>query len=141
MNRTTLRKHNFKLLFETEFHPPERLEEQFDLYVNGLGFTGDESADPESVSEEDIEYMRRKFFGVVEALDDIDDRINEVAEGWTTSRMGKVELSILRLAYYEIKYEDDIPVAVAINEAVELAKTFGSDGSPSFVNGILAKLV
>ena len=55
--------------------------------------------------------------------------------------MGKVELTLLRLAVYEMKYDDDIPVGVAINEAVELAKTFGGDGSPAFINGILAKLV
>ena len=55
--------------------------------------------------------------------------------------MGKAELTILRLAVYEMKYDEDIPVGVAINEAVELAKKFGSEEAPAFVNGILAKLV
>jgi N utilization substance protein B len=55
--------------------------------------------------------------------------------------MGKVELTILRLALYEIKHDDDVPEKVAINEAVELAKKFGGDDSPAFINGILAKLV
>lgn len=68
-------------------------------------------------------------------------RINEIAKGWTTKRMGKVELTILRLALFEIQYDEDVPEKVAINEAVELAKKFGGDDSPSFVNGILAKLV
>ena len=57
------------------------------------------------------------------------------------SGMGKVELTILRLALYEIKHDDDVPEKVAINEAVELAKKFGGDDSPAFINGILAKLV
>ena len=72
---------------------------------------------------------------------EIDESINRVAKGWKTERMGKTDLTILRLAVYEMKYDDEIPVGVAINEAVELAKKFGSDDSPAFVNGILAKLV
>ena len=67
--------------------------------------------------------------------------VNQVAQGWKTSRMGKVDLTLIRLAVYEIKFEEDIPEGVAINEAVELAKSYGTDDSPSFINGILAKLV
>ena len=63
-----------------------------------------------------------------------------MAKGWKTSRMGKVDLTIIRLAVYELKYEEDIPTGVAINEAVELAKKYGTDTSSSFVNGVLAKL-
>ena len=66
--------------------------------------------------------------------------INEAATGWKTSRMGKVDLTLLRLAVYEIKFEEDIPTKVAINEAVELAKRYGTDSSPAFVNGVLAKI-
>ena len=65
----------------------------------------------------------------------------QITVNWTTRRMGKVELTILRLALYEIKHDDDVPEKVAINEAVELAKKFGGDDSPAFINGILAKLV
>ena len=71
----------------------------------------------------------------------LDEKINGVAEGWKTKRMGKAELTILRLASYEMKYDDEIPEKVAINEAVELAKKFGGKDSPAFINGILAKLV
>ena len=63
-----------------------------------------------------------------------------MAVGWKTQRMGKVDLTIIRLALYEILYDEDIPTGVAINEAVELAKRYGTDESPSFVNGVLAKL-
>ena len=66
--------------------------------------------------------------------------LNEAAEGWKVSRMGKVELSIMRLAAYEIRYDEDVPESVAINEAVEMAKTFGGDDSPAFINGVLGKL-
>lgn len=64
-----------------------------------------------------------------------------MAQGWKTSRMGKVDLTLIRLAVYEMKFEEDVPAGVAINEAVELAKAYGTDDSSSFVNGILAKLV
>ena len=70
----------------------------------------------------------------------IDGILNENAKGWKTSRMNKVDLTILRLAVYELKWDDEIPVGVAINEAVELAKRFGGDESPSFVNGVLGKV-
>ena len=65
--------------------------------------------------------------------------MNEKVQGWDTGRMGKVDLTILRLAVYEIVFDEEIPTSVAINEAVELAKKFGQDSSPAFVNGVLAK--
>ena len=73
-------------------------------------------------------------------MPEIDGILNENAKGWKTSRMNKVDLTILRLAVYELKWDDEIPVGVAINEAVELAKRFGGDESPSFVNGVLGKV-
>ena len=73
------------------------------------------------------------------ALPEIDKLINETAIGWDTQRMGKVELTIIRLAVYEIRFDETVPTGVAINEAVELAKKFGQEGSSGFVNGILAK--
>ena len=84
-------------------------------------------------------YIKGKCSAIFEKLDELDAAVNEVSTGWKTSRMGKVDLSIIRLALYEIKYEEDIPLKVSINEAVELAKKYGTDDSPSFVNGILAK--
>ena len=66
--------------------------------------------------------------------------LNASAKGWKTSRMGRVDLTILRLAVYEMKFDEDIPEKVAINEAVELSKKFGGDESPAFINGVLAKI-
>ena len=78
---------------------------------------------------------------IVEKKEEIDALLNTVSEGWKTSRMNRVDLTIMRLAVYEIKWDEDVPTGVAINEAVELAKKYSSDDGPSFVNGILAKVV
>ena len=69
----------------------------------------------------------------------MDEALFAKAEGWNKNRMGKVELTIFRLAIYEILKDDTVPTGVAINEAVELAKRYGQDNSGSFVNGVLAK--
>ena len=74
-------------------------------------------------------------------IPELDNMVNEHSVGWQTERMGKVDLTIIRLAVYEMKYDDDIPVSVAINEAVELAKRYGSENSPAFINGVLAKMI
>ena len=128
MTRRALREQVFKMLFRVEFHDAEEMKEQAVLF--------DEE---ESCSEKDKEYITKKFENIVEKITEIDAAVNEVAKGWKTTRMGKVDLTIIRLAVYEMKYEEDIPVKVAINEAVELAKQYGTDDSPAFVNGILAK--
>ena len=94
----------------------------------------------ENLSDTDREYIHNKVFGTIGKIEEIDDVIAGVAEGWKINRMSKVDLTIMRLAYYEMKFDDDIPVIVAINEAVELAKKYGGDDSSSFINGILAKL-
>ena len=129
MTRRALREQVFKMLFRVEFHDAEEMKEQAVLF--------DEE---ESCSEKDKEYITKKFENIVEKITEIDAAVNEVAKGWKTTRMGKVDLTIIRIAVYEMKYEEDIPVKVAINEAVELAKQYGTDDSPAFVNGILAKL-
>ena len=79
--------------------------------------------------------------GVEEKMGDIDARLEESSDNWSVSRMPVVDRSILRIAVYEMLYVDDVPVSVAINEAVELAKAFGGeDESPRFVNGVLGKI-
>ena len=125
------REHIFKLLFLIEFYGKEELEQQEQLYAEELA----------EAKEKDRIYIQEKYERIKEKLPQIDELLGSVSKGWRTERMGKVELTLLRLAVYEMKYDDDIPVGVAINEAVELAKTFGGDGSPAFINGILAKLV
>ena len=129
MTRRALREQVFMMLFRVEFHDTEEMTEQVDLF--------DEA---EECSEKDKEYILTKFNNILEKIDEIDAAINEVSKGWKTKRMGKVDLTLIRLAVYEMKYEEDIPVKVAINEAVELAKQYGTEESPAFVNGVLAKL-
>ena len=107
------------------------MEEQKTLYMENL----------EHITEKDQTYIQDKFKLICEKKETIDEKLNEISKGWKTSRMGKVELTILRLATYEIYYDEDVPEGVAINEAVELAKKFGGDESPAFVNGILGKMV
>ena len=93
------------------------------------------------VREEDKAYLKNRVQTVMLRIPELDEKINGVAEGWKTKRMGKVELTILRLALYELKDDGEIPEKVAINEAVELAKKFGGSEAPSFINGILAKFL
>ena len=94
----------------------------------------------EECSEKDKEYISNKFHNIVEKIDEIDTLINEHTTGWKTGRMNKVDLTILRLAVYEMKWDEDVPTGVAINEAVNLAKKYSSEDGASFVNGVLAKL-
>ena len=132
MTRSEMRELVFKLIFRVPFHDKNELREQIDYYFDGLT----------DVNEKDYEYIKNKALLVCELSDDIDEKINLVSEGWPVDRIGKAELAIMRLAVYEMLYDDDIPVNVAINEAVELAKSYGSDdNAASFVNGVLAKLV
>ena len=93
----------------------------------------------QEIRDEDAAYISGKSNRIIEKLDELDAMINRQAKGWTTQRMGKVDLTILRLAVYEIVFDDDVPTGVAINEAVELAKKFGQEESSGFVNGVLAK--
>jgi N utilization substance protein B len=130
VTRREEREHIFKLLFLIEFYKEDELEQQESMYFENLS----------DAKEKDRAYIRKKYENIRENLGQIDEQITEVAKGWRTERMGKVELTLLRLAVYEIKYDDDIPTGVAINEAVELAKIFGGEGSSAFVNGVLAKL-
>ena len=92
------------------------------------------------VSEEDRKFISNRVDAIAEKIDEIDEAINKAAVKWTTDRMSKVDLTILRLAYYEMKIDEDIPEKVAVDQAIELAKKYGTDDSPSFVNGVLAKL-
>ncbi|MBQ7839060.1 MAG: transcription antitermination factor NusB [Lachnospiraceae bacterium] len=130
MNRRELREQIFTLLFRVEFNEKDEMEQQCALF-----FEDEENA----ASEKDIAYITGKLGKIAEKLSQIDAMINETAKGWSTDRMGKVDLAIIRLAVYEIKFDEEVPTGVAINEAVELAKKFGQDGSAGFVNGVLAK--
>lgn len=133
MNRREIRERIFKLLFRVEFYKAGEMEEQKELFLE------DAEDFPENVSEKDKLEITEKYDAIAAKLSGIDAMIDEKATGWSTKRMGKVDLTIIRLAVYEICFDEQVPTGVAINEAVELAKRYGQDGSPSFVNGVLAK--
>lgn len=137
MGRRELREQIFLLLFRVEFNNPEEMPAQLKMFFE----TGSYDEDMHSFSEKDREYITEKYNHIMESLPDIDRQLSEKAENWDITRMGKVELTVLRLAVYEIEKDDSVPASVAINEAVELAKKFGQDGSGAFVNAILAKFV
>ena len=131
MTRRELRENVFMMLFRVEFHEEDEMPEQLVLFEEEL----------ENLKEKDSAYINHKCNEIFAKLPELDAAINETATGWKTTRMAKVDLSIIRLALYEMKYEDDIDAKVSINEAVELAKKYGSDESASFVNGVLAKFL
>ncbi|PWJ52216.1 transcription antitermination factor NusB [Faecalicatena contorta] len=130
MVRRELREHIFKMLFQIEFIDMEDIPEHLVLYLDYL----------QSATEEEKEHIKNKTRAVIEKVTEIDTILNEKTTGWKTTRMNKVDLTILRLAVYEMKWDEDIPMGVAINEAVELSKRFSGEEGPSFVNGVLAKL-
>ncbi len=131
MSRSELREHVFRMLFRIEFNNEAEMSEQEELYFELL----------DEVSEKDQEYILNKYRAIKEKVEEIDGILNELSEGWKTTRMNRVDLTILRLATYEFKWDEEVPTGVAINEAVELAKKYSSDQGPSFVNGVLAKVV
>ena len=132
MGRRELREQIFLLLFRVEFNELSDMPEQMQLFL----------ADDETERKQtDADYITQKYDKIMEKLSAIDEQLEQKAENWNVARMGKVELTILRLALYEIMYDEDVPAGVAINEAVELAKKFGQESSGSFVNAVLAKFV
>ncbi len=131
MTRREIRENTFKLVFNIEFRVSEEYEEQFEMYMDTV----------ENATDKDKEYIHSRLFDIIERLDEVDKLVEDATEGWDLNRIGKVELAVLRLATYEAKFDDDIPVGVAINEAVEIAKKYGGEDSPAFINGILGKIV
>ncbi len=131
MTKREEREHLFKLLFCKDFHDVAELKEQVELY----------QTQQEIINEEEFAPVKRKLDAIIAEEGSIDMILSDAAEGWRLNRMGKAELTILRIATYEIRYDEEVPDKVAINEAVELAKKYGSDASSGFVNGVLAKVI
>ena len=136
MTRHEMRECIFCLLFQNEFYTTEEFDEQMGNFLENFHFP-----EEQEISEKDEQEVRDKVERLLSFLPDIDEKISANAKGWKIDRIAKAELAILRLAVYEALYDDGVPVGVAVNEAVELAKEYGGDNSPSFVNGILGKIV
>lgn len=130
MKRSEMREHIFRIIFQMEFADTEERNEKITLYLESL----------KDISNKEFTYIKKKTEDIFMRIEEIDATIESISTGWKINRLGKAELAILRVAVYEMKYDDDIPEKVAINEAVELAKHYGNEQSPRFVNGVLAKL-
>lgn len=129
MTRRRFREELFKLLFRVEFTELGDMPEQIELFMDEV----------EDMSSQEAVELRAKATSLLDKIDEIDAKLNDKVTGWDTGRIGKVELTVLRIAIYEIESDDSVPTKVAINEAVELCKKFGPESSASFVNGVLAK--
>ena len=130
MSRRLSREFAMQLIYQMEVQKEDR-EEQLTLAF--------ELSDIE-FSEKDRTYINNVVPGVFEKIDEIDGIVAQHAKGWKLQRISRIDLAILRLCIFEIKYRDDIPLSVSINEAVELAKKYGAEDSGSFINGILSKV-
>ena len=140
MNRHEIRKEVFKAVFMKEFYDSDEMNQVIKTFLDGRDNAEEEDLLKNNKTEEDEAYIKSKAEDIISKLTEIDEMINKSVDGWKTTRMAKVDLTLIRLALYEIKFEN-LPVGVAINEAVSLADEFGTDSSAGFVNGALAKLV
>lgn len=145
MKRTLVREHVFRILFRYDFYDREDFEAQARLYFDSYPEYNEESADAvltgKGITELDRAEIISRVCDAASHIGELDEAIDRVCDGWKLERIGKAELSILRLAAYEIIYDGEIEAAVAINEAVELCKKYCDAKSHSFVNGVLAKLI
>ncbi|MBO5476615.1 MAG: transcription antitermination factor NusB [Clostridia bacterium] len=130
MSRKKARDNAFKCVYELEFGRDENLEK----ILNNCYEENNNKPDEQ-------EYIKKVLKGIKENLEEIDEIILSKLKNWSLDRIAKIDLAILRLAIYEIKYMEDIPEKVSANEAVELAKTYGNNDSKSFVNGVIAKVI
>ena len=131
MKRSAIRELTFRLIYSLEIQKAENLEEQIGLYLECN----------EVEDEEAKEYIKDAIFGINEHIEEIQELIEKnLKADWKIDRISKIDLSLLKLAIYEIKYKE-IPYKVAINESLELAKKYGEETSKNFINGILASVV
>ncbi len=130
MLRSQVREEIFKILFRYPFTGEEEMEEQIAFCIEEL----------EGKSEDNLSYIRKKAHAIMEHRDTIDGKLQENCEGWNLNRIGKAELAIMRVAVYELLYEEEIPENVSINEAVELTKKYCDEDARGFVNAVLGKV-
>ena len=131
MNRTSMREQAFRLIYSLEIQKQEPIENQIELFIENNNIENEDAK----------EYISDAVLGIDENKEDIEERIKKnLKADWKIERISKVDLAILKLAIYEIKYKES-PYKVAINEAAEIAKKYGEDTSKNFINGVLASIV
>lgn len=132
MKQRAFKEQVFKLLFRAEFNTKEELLNQLPFYFEAGDLT---------VSEEDRSKIEERLSAVLDSLPEIDEKIASTLKNWKPERIGKVELTVIRMTAYELQTDKKTPVGIIINDAVELARKFGQDGAGQFVNGVLATFV
>ena len=143
MSRTTARSAAMQLIFE-KVSGGQGGEDTLKLVYDELreyGIPGERQVGEQEPDEEDREYIAKAFNGVLEHLDELDELIGKTAKGWTTERMSLVDLTVLRLAVWEILYNPEIPANVSVAEALELTERYSDPEDKPFVNGILGTIV
>lgn len=133
MTKKKNRENLYLMLFQTDFHQEQDLMEQADLFL--------ESLEGKDATQKAKQALKERYQSVLEHLTEIDEKIEAKSEGWAIKRLPKSDLTVMRLAVFEILYDEDVPDGVAINEAVELAKIYGGEKSFRYVNGVLASIV
>mgnify|MGYP005754322497 CR=1 FL=1 len=131
MSRRNARKHIFNLVFQTEFNTDTDVKEAIETYTEEY----------EDFQKGESDFVSREYRGILANTESIDSYIDKYAVGWSVERLAKTDLAILRIGVYEIMFDNEIPDAVAVNEAVELAKEFSGDKAPAFINAVLSKIV
>ncbi len=143
MSRTTARSAAMQMIFE-KISGGQGGEETLKLVYDELreyGASEDRKVDPREPDEEDREYIANALNGVLSHLDELDEIIGKTAKGWTTERMSLVDLTVLRLAVWEILYNPEIPANVSVSEALALTERYSDPEDKPFVNGILGTIV
>ena len=131
MSRKTAREHAFRLLFSTQFQN-ESVDTMLERYLEA-----NPGVEPE---EKDLNFIRTEVAGTLQHQQEINKEIEGALQDWKLSRLSHVDLAILQITVYEMRYEEEIPVSVSINEAVELSKKYSSDAAPAFINGVLGTI-
>ncbi|RMG39558.1 MAG: transcription antitermination factor NusB [Candidatus Dadabacteria bacterium] len=108
--------------------------QQIDIFFEAFVLSDEENSE---VERKNTSFSRRLMRGVCENVEYLDSIINQASTRWSVRRMARVDRNIIRLATYELAFEDEIPTNVSINESIEIAKRFGTKDSPVFVNGVL----
>lgn len=131
LSRRQLRQHVFSLVYSLEFYDDADFAVLAERYLDDNGVA----------DQQDRQFIAQEAFYVMDRREKIDQMIDERSAHWKSKRIARVDLAIIRLAVYEMLEDQDVPVSVAINEAVRLAKKYSSESAPAFVNGVLAALV
>ena len=136
MSRRVSRRHSFIVTYQLEFYGEPDISQVFELYTEEFVLTENAA----NLSTADSDFIKGQIYGIRENLEFIDAAISRYITGWSIARIAKIDLAILRLAVFELAFMPDIPTRVCINEAVELAKKYGDDNAPAFINGLLASV-